>query len=132
MDQQISHKLHALCEEKREVKLQKASLSAREDLIDNEIVKLVGTQREGSVRMDNGAFRVVTTSKLNRTVLQDELALIEESIPEVLSPFVSKTVLDMKKLRALELGNPELFKYCCRAIKSKDAKVNVKVEVNDA
>tara|TARA_R100000234_G_scaffold62535_2_gene37952 strand:- start:9252 stop:9650 length:399 start_codon:yes stop_codon:yes gene_type:complete len=132
MDQQTSHKLHALCEEKRELKLQKASLSAREDIVDNEIVKLVGTQQEGSLRMDNGAFRVVTTSKLNRRILPDELAQIQDSIPEVLSPFVSKTVLDMKKLRALELGNPELYKYCCRAIESKNGKVNVKVEVNDA
>jgi len=132
MDQQTSHKLHALCEEKREIKLRRATLQTQEALIDHEIVKLVGTQREGSVRMDNGAFRVVTTGKINRSIVEDELAQIIEHIPEVLSPFEKKTVLSIKKLRALEMANPELHKYCCRAIVETEGKTAVKVEVNDA
>jgi hypothetical protein len=132
MDQETSHRLHELCERKREVRLRRAALDTDEAVIDNEIIKITGKSREGSTRVTNGLFRVVTTGKLNRKILPDELAQIVDHIPTDLSPFVSKTVLDMKRLRALETANPELYKFCCRAIEAKDGKPNVKVEVADA
>ena len=132
MDQQASHKLHALCEEKREIKLKTAALKAQEAIVNDEIVKLVGKQREGSQSFNNGLFKVTTTGKMNRKVLPDELAEIHDHIPEVLSPFEFKPSINLKKLRALEMANPELYKYCCRAIEETTGTTAVKVEVADA
>ena len=132
MDQQTSHELHALCEEKRELKLNIASLKAQEAVVNDAIVKLVGKQREGSHSLHNGVFKVTTTGKMNRKILADELAEIHEHIPEVLSPFEFKPSLNLKKLRALEIANPELYKYCCRAIEETVGATAVKVEVADA
>lgn len=132
MNEESSHRLHQLCETKRELRLRRAAIDTDEAVIDNEILKITGYAREGSTRVDNGVFRVVTKGTMNRKIVHSELALIAAHIPAELSPFVSKTVLDLKKLRALEAANPELFKYCCRAIEEKEGKTNVKVEVSDA
>ena len=132
MSEETSQKLHELCERKREIRLRRAALDTDEAVVDNEIIKLAGVQREGATRVSNGVFSVVTTGKLNRRIVPSELAQIQQHIPAELTPFVSKTVLDMKRLRALETANPELFKFCMRAIEDKEGKTNVKVEVASA
>jgi len=132
VDQQTSHELHALCEEKREIKLKAAALKTQEALVNNEIIKLVGKLREGSQSLNNGVFKVTTTGKMNRKVLPDELAEIHEHIPDELSPFEFKPSINLKKLRALELANPELHRFCCRAIEEKEGTTAVKVELADA
>lgn len=136
MDQEMSHRLHALCEEKRELRLRRATIETQEAVLDNEILKLVGNRREGSQTITNGVFRVVTKGVMNRTVLPEEYHSIIDDIPAELSPFKVETKevysIDLKQLRALENANPQLHKYCCRAIREKPGKINVKVEVADA
>jgi hypothetical protein len=89
---------------------------------------LVLARAEGSTHSTSDRFKVTTTGRMNRKVVESEYREIETDIPKELSPFVRKLTLDLKKLRALELANPELHRYCCRAIEETPGSVGVSVE----
>ena len=129
--EETSTRLHELCEDRRRLDTEIKARQNMRDVVNQQIVEIAGAQREGSQSMYNGFFRIVTTGKVNRKLCADELAEIIDHIPEALSPFEFKPTLNLKKLRALEMGNPELYKYCCRAIEETNAKPSVKVEGED-
>tara|TARA_R110002051_G_scaffold7629_1_gene34021 strand:+ start:311 stop:718 length:408 start_codon:yes stop_codon:yes gene_type:complete len=99
----------------------------RQQILDN---PAVATRAEGSMHVKHENFKVTTTGKLHRRISFSEYEEIKEQIPEKLSPFVvvSKLELDLKRLRALELANPELHKHCCRAIEETPGLTGVKIE----
>ena len=90
----------------------------------------VYARREGSLSNEIGDYKVTTVARMNRKVNPAEYAEIQEHIPAKLNPFKVETVvkLDIQKLRKLEEIEPELHKYCCRAIEEKPGTVSVKVE----
>ena len=91
---------------------------------------LVLARAEGSTHSTSDRFKVTTIARMNRKIVESEYREIENLIPKKLSPFVEKLTLtlDLPKLRALELANPELHVYCCRAILETPGKVGVAVE----
>ena len=90
----------------------------------------VYARREGSFSNELGDYKVTTVARMNRKVNPAEYAGIKEHIPEQLNPFKEETVvkLDISKLRQLEEIEPELHKFCCRAIEEKPGTIAVKVE----
>ena len=91
---------------------------------------LVLARAEGSTHSTSDRFKVTTIARMNRKIVESEYREIENLIPKKLSPFVEKLTLtlDLPKLRALELANPELHVYYCRAILETPGKVGVAVE----
>ena len=72
---------------------------------------------------------LTTTGKLTRKLDLNAWNEIKDSIPEDLQPVRVKVEIDLKKLRALEQANKEVFKQVSRAIETKEGNTGVKVEV---
>ena len=87
---------------------QKQGVTASITEIDKKLIAIIGFEQEGSRSMDATHFKVTTQGKLNRTV--------------------DKQVVDVKILRALEMAQPELYRYVCGALITKPAKTSIKVQ----
>jgi len=107
---------------------QKQGVTASIANIDQQLIAIIGFEQEGSRSMDATHFKVTTQGKLNRTVDEVKWAAIEQQIPEHLRPVRTKQVVDVKILRALEMAQPELYRYVCAALITKPAKTSIKVQ----
>ena len=107
---------------------QKQGVTASIANIDQQLIAIIGYEQEGSRSMDATHFKVTTQGKLNRTVDEVKWAAIEQQIPEHLRPVRTKQVVDVKILRALEMAQPELYRYVCGALITKPAKTSIKVQ----
>jgi len=97
--------------------------------IELKIVDLIDVPVEGSSVTKTAFFKCNATGKLTRKLDVGVWDAVKQDIPEPLWPVRTKTELDLKKLKALEQANPEMFKTVARAISSKTAKTSIKVEV---
>ena len=93
------------------------------------IAQLIKTPMEGTAQTVTKFFKVTTTGKLTRKLDLKAWNKIKDSVPEDLQPVKVKVEIDLKKLRALEQANPEVFKQVSRAIETKEGNTGVKVEV---
>ena len=107
---------------------QKQGVTASITEIDKKLIAIIGFEQEGSRSMDATHFKVTTQGKLNRTVDEVKWAAIKQQIPEHLRPVRTKQVVDVKILRALEMAQPELYRYVCGALITKPAKTSIKVQ----
>ena len=82
---------------------------------------------EGTTSAEVDGLKVKVVRKLNRTIDEDEHDKWTGVLGPV-DPIIYKPALDLKKLRAIELGNPEMYKVCQKFITVKPAKISVTVE----
>jgi hypothetical protein len=86
---------------------------------------------EGSNSEDQNYYKITTTHGLQRNVRQDKVGELfgedeqENSIIHGIFPTQHK--LDLKKLRAAESANPDLYRRVCLALETKPRKASIKV-----
>tara|TARA_R110002110_G_scaffold73459_1_gene194906 strand:+ start:624 stop:1040 length:417 start_codon:yes stop_codon:yes gene_type:complete len=117
-----------LLQTRLELVSQKRQATTQLEELDKKLIAIIGFEQEGSRTYDAGAFKVTTQGKLNRTVDEVKWAAIEQQIPEHLRPVRTKQVVDLKILRALEMAQPELYRWVCEALVTKPAKTSIKVQ----
>lgn len=119
-------------------KLSQRWLNAKEDeqtakdrrlTVEEQIAAMVTGELEGTANAQDGEYKVKVTRKLTRTLDMDAYLAIKSQIPIAVDPVIYKPDLDLKKLRAIEIANPDLYKVCTAFITVKPAKASVKVEV---
>lgn len=94
-----------------------------------EIAAMLATKDEGTDKAEAGKYRVTVTSKLTRTLDYEAYLAIESGLPEGVRCVRLKPELDIKKLRALEMVDPDLPAHF---VTTKPAKASVKVELKEA
>ena len=117
-----------LLQTRLELVSQKRQATTQLEELDKKLIAIIGFEQEGSRTYDAGAFKVTTQGKLNRTVDEVKWAAIEQQIPEHLRPVRTKQVVDLKILRALEMAQPELYRWVCETLVTKPAKTSIKVQ----
>ena len=106
----------------------KVALADAED----KVIELVGLKGdEGSQSTKTEWFKVTTTAKLNRSLIQDALADVQSQVPQAIYEQVIqyKPSLSLAGLRACEKANPDAYRAFCQAIVTKPAKASVKVDL---
>lgn len=93
------------------------------------IAQIVDTPQEGTAQTITKYFKVTTTGKLTRKLDVKIWNEIKDEIPEEYHPVRTKLEIDLKKLRAIEQANKEVFQKIARAIDTKEGNTGVKVEV---
>jgi hypothetical protein len=96
---------------------------------EDEISALIATKEEGVDTLDAGGFTVSVTSKLTRKLNYVAYQDIESSLPEGLCCVDLKPSINMKKLRALEMVDPNIS---AMFITTKPAKAAVKISLKEA
>lgn len=96
--------------------------------VEEQIASLLQGPPEGSVSDKDDHYKVTVKRSFNRTLDLDKYDEEKTTIPPDLDPVIMVPKLDMTKLRAIQKGNPELYKRCCLFIESKPAKVSVSVK----
>jgi len=91
----------------------KREVTASINQLDQKIIAIIGYEQDGSRTFDTGAYKVTTQGKMNRKIDAASWETIAEQIPEELRPVRIKYEVDLKKLRALEFANPELYRWIC-------------------
>jgi len=92
------------------------------------ISALIPGELEGTESREVDGLKIKVVRKLTRTL--DEKLYFKNMylIPKSIDPVIYKPSLDLKKLRAIETANPEVFAVCQKFISVKPAKDSVKVE----
>lgn len=93
------------------------------------ICALVDVPTEGTNTTTTALFKCKAVGKMTRKLDPKIWAEIEQDIPEALRPVQVKLSLDIKKLKAIETANPDVWAKIARAITSKDAKPSISIEV---
>lgn len=106
-------------------KEEKAVADIRID-VENQIAQMVSTKEEGTDKAEAGEFKITVTSKLTRTLDYPAYLAIENDIPAAFRCVDLKPAINLKKLRTLEMSNPDLIPVF---VTTKPAKSAVKVEV---
>lgn len=122
------HEVDDLLKARLQLVAQKQGVTASITDIDQKLIAIIGFEQEGSRTMDATHFKVTTHGKLNRKVDEVKWAAIEQQIPEHLRPIKTKQVVDLKILRALEMAQPELYRYVCGALITKPATTSIKIQ----
>lgn len=119
-------------------KLSQRWLNAKEDeqtakdrrlAVEEQITAMVTGEIEGTANAQDGEYKVKVTRKLTRTLDIDAYLAVKAQIPISVDPVIYKPDLDLKKLRAIETANPDLYKVCTAFITVKPAKASVKIEM---
>ena len=97
--------------------------------LEEEIEALIPCPMEGSASVVEGGLKVTVTHKLTRTVDMEAYGEHCDGIPTEITPIRMKYDVDIKIYRALESGNPEMFKIVQKFVEVKPAKTAIKVEV---
>jgi len=100
--------------------------------LEERLILLVGLKGdEGSQSAKTDWFKVTTTAKLNRSLIQDALADVQSQVPQAIYEQVIqyKPSLSLAGLRACEKANPDAYRAFCQAIVTKPAKASVKVDL---
>ena len=126
--EQQQHEVDDLLKARLQLVAQKQGVTASITDIDKKLIAIIGFEQEGSRSMDATHFKVTTQGKLNRTVDEVKWAAIEQQIPAHLRPIKTKQVVDLKILRALEMAQPELYRYVCGALITKPATTSIKIQ----
>ena len=126
--EQQQHEVDDLLKARLQLVAQKQGVTASITDIDKKLIAIIGFEQEGSRSMDATHFKVTTQGKLTRTVDEVKWAAIEQQIPEHLRPVKTKQVVDLKILRALEMAQPELYRYVCGALITKPATTSIKIQ----
>ena len=92
---------------------------------ENMIAQIVSTKEEGTDKAEAGEFKITVTSKLTRTLDYPAYLAIENDIPAAFRCVDLKPAINLKKLRTLEMSNPDLIPVF---VTTKKAKSAVKVE----
>ena len=122
-------KLDELCAELMETKQRESRVKAYRIELEEKIAEEMNIPEEGSTQKITKYYKCSGSGKLTRKIDPEKWNEISDEIPENLAPVRLKLEIDMKKLRAIEQANPELFLKISRAITSKPAKPGVKVEL---
>ena len=122
-------KLDALFQEHRECKAVEDRGREGRLRVEGEILEIINTPEEGTLTTTTRFFKCSTTGKLKRKLDAETWAHIQDAVPEALRPVRVKLEIDLKKLRALEQANPEVFRFVAQAIETKPAKAAIKIEV---
>src|SRR5574337_1082042 len=96
--------------------------------IEEHIAELVPGGLEGTANATTERYRVKVVRKLTRSLDPEAYEDVRSQIPPALDPVTFKPALDLKRLRAIEQANPELFKLCAKFVTAKPAKPSVTVE----
>jgi|TARA_R100001530_G_scaffold130754_3_gene101903 hypothetical protein len=121
--------LDKLCQKHREyAEVEKKAKQNRIE-VENIILQITDSKEEGTCTTKTRYFKCSTVGKLTRSLDPEVWANIKDDIPEDLQPVKVKESIDLPKLRAIESANPDLFKFISKAISTKPAKTQVKVEL---
>lgn len=115
----------------REAKAAEDGARQRRVELETQILELAGVKEEGSQHVDTAYFRVTTVGKLTRSLDAAAWEAIRGDVPADLAPVDYKPSLDLKKLRAIETANPELYQKIAQCISTKPAKPSIKVDLLD-
>ena len=96
--------------------------------LEDKIAMLIPGPEEGTVNAETDGYKVKVVRKLTRSPDVEVYEEVKGQIPAYLSPVVYKPALDLKRLRAIETANPELYRICTRFLTVKPAKAAVTVE----
>lgn len=119
-------RLEELCNALVYCKQNEDGYKAERIAVEEEIATMLATKDEGTDKAETGQYRVTVTSKLTRTLDYEAYLAIEDGLPEGVRCVDLKPSLNLKKLRALEMVDPDLPAHF---ITTKAAKPSVKVEV---
>ena len=108
-------------------KSEKDAVERRQEL-EQAIVILVSGKDEGVTHELTDKWDISVTRKLNRKLNEDEWAKIAPSVPAGLEPVKTKLELDIKKYKAIETANPDLYATVSRAVTITPAKASVAVK----
>lgn len=89
------------------------------------LAALISKKLEGTDSVEVGFYKITVSNKLNRTLDFTAYQAVETSIPFGLRCVDFKPTLNLKKMRALEMADPNIVP---RFVTVKPAKVAVKVE----
>jgi len=118
--------LEALCTDLIHLKAEENKFAELRKEREEQIASLVATTDEGTDKVEAGIFKITVTSKLTRTLDYEAYKAIEEGLPVGVRCVDLKPAINLKKLRALEMVDPDLPAHF---ISVKPAKAAVKVEV---
>lgn len=121
--------LDELCE--NWVSLKEAENRAKDERLQVEaaICELVDVPTEGTNTTTTALFKCKAVGKLKRKLDARAWAEIEKDVPEHLRPVRYKAEIDLKKLKAIESANPEIWRVVAQAITSEKGKTSINIEV---
>lgn len=121
--------LDELCE--NWVLLKDAENKAKDERLQVEaaICELVDVPTEGTNTTTTALFKCKTVGKLKRKLDVKAWAKIEKDVPEHLRPVRHKVEIDLKKLKAIESANPDVWRVVAQAITSEQGKTSINIEV---
>jgi len=122
-------KLEGLCADLLSIKEREDHYKQRRIEVESNIAAMLATKDEGTDKTEAGRYLVTVTSKLTRTLDYEAYLAIESGLPEGVRCVRLKPELDLKKLRALEMVDPNLPAHF---VSTKPAKAAVKVELKEA
>lgn len=120
--------LQWLSKEWLELKASEEHVKETRYAIEEEIAALLPGPDEGIQYTEDYGLKISVTRKLTRSIDMESYEEVKDLIPSGLSPVKFKADLDLKKYRAIEAANPDVFKVCQKFISVKPAKAAIKVE----
>ena len=121
--------LQRLCSNLVAAKYAESVEKAKRLQFEDAISSLIATQEEGTENVVAGSFKISVTSKLTRSLDYPAYLSIEDGLPEGVKCVDLKPSLNMKKLRALELVDPNIS---AMFITTSPAKPAVKISLQEA
>lgn len=122
----LDNLIFALLEAKAEMARAKQAYTEIED----QVLAEVGHKDEGTQHQETAFYKVTTTGRMNRTVDERELRMVQDSVPgDIFSRvFRFKPALDLKEYRFIQNNEPEIFQLVSSCVTSKPGKPGLKVE----
>ena len=124
--------LDKLCHAHQQATEEEKKAKSRRLDIEGLIVAISDVKEEGASVTKTRYYKCTCTGKLTRKLDLAAWENVCEDVPEDLRPIKTKIEVDLKKLRAIETANPELYKFLVeesRVITSTPAKTSIKVEI---
>ena len=113
----------------REAKASEDAARAERVMIEQKLIDLIGCKEEGTQSAKTDWFKISTTGKLTRSLDAAAFDAVRKHVPDEISPVDYQPKLDLKKLRALEAANPDVYAIVASCITTKPAKPAVRVEL---
>lgn len=122
--------INRLCQTWSDLKQVETDANKARKKIEQELAELVNAPIEGTTTVTTGVYQCKAVGNLKRKLDVDCWLDVAQEVPEALWPVKTKLVIDLKKLKAIETGNPELFLKIARsgAITSEPGNPSIKVE----
>lgn len=121
----MSTEITRLCNEWQFYKTQEQDAKNKRVAVEDALVYHAPEIEEGTNHLDSEHYKVTVSHKLNRKLDYEAYQAIEGSLPEGVRCVDLKPAINLKKLRALEMVDPNLS---AQFITTSPAKPSVKIE----